>query len=254
MTTPTAAPSVAAPTVPNPDSMIRIRQAVLTACCALALLAAAMSPARAGYFLAHIGDTVSVTGSQPASSETATISFAGLPSTPLSVYSSPEMLSGVYGAASTPFSGLLFYCSDLYNYSATPATYTVGYLTSSHQPSVGNVLSSMQLNKITTLLAGNYADHSATQLAIWSIEYGNAFSFSGTSSQVANDVTSYLGGLDGSAPAGFRLFQLQASGVQGFAFISPVPEPTTLALLGAGLIGVSVAKRRRRADCQRRAA
>ena len=211
----------------------------------LGLMVALAPAAHAGYLMAHLGDTVTVSGEQPSSSETATVSFAGLPGTPLSVYSAPEVLSGTFGAASTVFNNILFYCTDLYNYSAAPATYTVGYLTSGHQPSGSNNLTVTQVNKIATLIAGNYADRSAAQLAIWSVEYGNAFSFWNTTSQVAGDVANYLAGLDGSAPAHMQLYQLQATGVQGFAFVAPVPEPATMALVGAGLVGLGSVRRRR---------
>jgi hypothetical protein len=229
------------------DRRRSFKTTALAGLCALGFMACPIASAQAGYFMAQLGDTVTVSSLQNSSGETATISFAGLPSTPLSVYSGPELLSGTFGAASMAFSNVLFYCTDLYHYSAAPAAYAVSYLTSSHQPSGGNDLTTTQINKITTLIAGNYADHSATQLAIWSIEYGSAFSFTGTSAQIASDVATYLSGLDGSAPANVQLYQLQASGVQGFAFVAAVPEPATIAVLGAGLIGMGSVRRRRNA-------
>jgi hypothetical protein len=58
-------------------------------------------------------------------------------------------------------------------------------------------------------------------------------------------VTAYLAGLDGSAPANLRLYQLQNPGLQGFAFVAQVPEPATITLLGASLIGMASLRRRR---------
>jgi hypothetical protein len=206
-------------------------------------------PAQAGTLLAHLGDTVRVTSNSSATNETATINFTHLPggATSLSVYSAPELLSGTFGATNTAFSNLLFYCTDLYNYSSSSATYTVGYLTSSHQPSGTNDLTTTQLNNIATLIAANNTDKSATQLAIWSVEYGSAFSFSGTSSATATDVTNYLGALNGTAPGNLQLYQLHDNGVQGFAYVAPVPEPATLAVLATSLFGLSRVRRRRTA-------
>jgi hypothetical protein len=212
-------------------------------------LLVSLVPARAGPLMAQAGDTVIVTSDQISSSETATIKFAGLPggAISLAVYSGPEKLSGTFGAAHTAFNDLLFYCTDLYNYSSGSATYTVGHLTSSHQPSGVNDLTTVQVNNIATLIAANHTDQPATQLAIWSVEYATAFSFTGTPAQTAADVGTYLASLNGSAPVDVQLYQLHDTGVQGFAYVASVPEPATLAVLGAGLIGLGRIKRRRTA-------
>jgi hypothetical protein len=204
-------------------------------------------PALAGPFLAQFGDVVQVTSDRTSSSETAKISFAGLPTNPLTVYSGPEMLSGTFGPAHTAFNDLVFYCTDLYKYSRATATYTVGSLTSSHQPSGNNDLTAAQVNNIATLISANHYDQSATQLAVWTVEYGNAFSFTGTSAQTAADVLAYLTPLTGSAPASVRLYQLHDDDAQGFAYVASVPEPATFAILGAGLLGLGRIRRRRTA-------
>jgi hypothetical protein len=222
-------------------------QAIRIGTALIAVLFGSVAPARAGSLMAQLGDTVHVTSDQISSGETATISFAGLPGnqTSLQVYSGPELLSGTYGAANTAFTNFLFYCTDLYNYSSGSATYTVGRLTSSHQPSGSNDLTTTQLNNIATLISANHSDQPATQLAVWSVEYGSAFGFTGAPAQTAADVVSYLAALDGSAPANMQLYQLHDAGVQGFAYVAAVPEPATLGVLGAGLLGLSRIKRRR---------
>jgi hypothetical protein len=219
-------------------------KALLTGTALVGALLISVVPAKAGPLAAKFGDIVVVTSDQISSGETATISFVGLPTNPLSVYSGPEKLFGTFGPAHTAFSDALVYCTDLYNYSAASATYTVGYLTSSHQPSGNNDLSTLQVNNIATLISANHADQSATQLAIWSVEYGTAFSFTNTSTQTAADVAAYLAPLNGSAPRNVQLYQLHDAGVQGFAYVASVPEPATLAVLAAGILGLSRVKRR----------
>lgn len=214
---------------------------------ALALVAwIGTGTAHATPLLPGLGATVHVTSSQLAGSPTATISFAGLPggNSSLTVYISPELFTGTFGASNTPFSNLLVYCTDLHDYESTPETYTVGYLTSSYQPNSTPALSTTQVNNIATLIADNYTDQAATQLAIWSVEYGNAFSFSNTTSTISNDVTTELAGLNGTAPPNEVLYQLQASGAQGFVYLDPIPEPASMAVLGVAMIGIGAARRR----------
>src|ERR1700712_154372 len=189
--------------------MPSIKTTALAGLCALAAFSA-VSTAQAGP-LPAFGDTVSVTKDTPATRDTATISFAGLPSgQPLSVYPAPELLSGTF--ATTGVLNLLAYCTDLYNYSGS-ATYTVGNLTSSHQSNGTSDLSSTQLNNIGTLInnanKNPNVDQAATQLAIWSVEYGAAFSFTNASGSPAADEANYIGVLNGSAPQGVILYQLQ---------------------------------------------
>jgi hypothetical protein len=213
---------------------------ILTGGLLLSLVSAQADP-----LLPAFGDTVMVTSIANANGNTAIISFAGLPGGgSLDVYATPELISGTFGTASTPLNDLLVYCTDLYNYSAAPATYTVGLLTSNRQPNSMPALTGAQIANIASLISNTQnTDQSATQLAIWSVEYGDAFSYF-TTDAITADVNAYLGGLTDQAPAGVDLYQLQATGVQGFAY-TDAPEPASLAVLGAGLVGLAKARRRR---------
>jgi hypothetical protein len=226
--------------------MTSIRKTFLAGLCALASFGT-VSTAQAG-LLPALGDTVNVTAEVETTGDTATISFAGLPGGvgSLSVYTAPVSLSGVFGMTSTVFTGLVAYCTDLYHYSMTPALYTVGSLTSSNQPNNTPALTSLQVNNITALINNtSHTDQAATQLAIWSVEYGTAFGFSDASGSTGSDATTYLAALTGAAPEGVTLYQLQSPTAQGFAFVQPVPEPMSIALLGLGMIATGAVVRRR---------
>lgn len=222
-----------------------IRQTLVKSIGALAITLVGVAGTAHAAPMLSLGDTVQVTGESETTGDTAFITFAGLPGgQTLDVYTAPVTLTGsVNGIA---FNDLLAYCTDLYNYSATPAIYTVGTLTSSHQPSGAADLSTTQVNNIATLIKNDWkGDQAATQLAIWAVEYGDAFSFSNASGNTAADEAYDISMLDGSVPQGVEMVQLQHDGVQGFAVVQDVPEPFSMAVLGVGLLGLGYVRSRR---------
>jgi hypothetical protein len=76
----------------------------------------------------------------------------------------------------------------------------------------------------------------ATQVAIWSVEYGAAFSYSsvGTSNPDFNALVSYL---EQNATSNVAYWTLNDSGNQTLGTLSPVPGP----IVGAGLPGLILA-------------
>jgi hypothetical protein len=233
-----------------PHAKTTTRGAVLAGLCALSAFGIT-STARAGPVPA-LGDIVSVTSEhETETTDTATITFVGLPGGSQTVYTSPELLSGTFGpnpaGTGTSFTDLLAYCTDLFHFSVAPALYTVALLTSSNQPGGPSDLTGTQQNQIANLISDpNHTDQAATQLAVWHVEYGDAFSFTGTSSTILTDYNSYVGNLNGNTPQDIVMYQLQSSTAQGFVIADPVAEPMSMTLLGMGLIGTGVVSRRRR--------
>jgi hypothetical protein len=146
-------------------------------------------------------------------------------------------------ALTGPSGTLDAYCVDILDELQGAATYNI--TTASAYPK----LTAAQIATISALIA-NGSDYSAVQFAIWETEYGVAVSFSGdpTDQAVATtylaDVTSGAWG----APSNQVLSEITpsvAGANQNLVFSSPVPEPSTLVLLGAALFSVGYVTRRK---------
>jgi hypothetical protein len=167
-----------------------------------------------------------------------------------------------------------FWCIDLTHTVPYPPWSIDGYTESAF---VSGTFTGTQVSNLDTLFANNYSnalftnadDAAAFQLAIWDILFdtdsnlssyiGNGGSaFGVVSSSIAASVVSEAQGWTTTAETGtqspYALTELVSStGNQNFIFPSPptsktVPEPTGLALLGAGLVAMMFVTRRRRTN------
>jgi hypothetical protein len=159
------------------------------------------------------------------------------------------------------------WCLDVYDFLTTSGTYTVGPLTTDGSGGSNPTLSDAQISEIGSLMVQGTASinsstdvSAATQLAIWKLEYGASFSYSGVSSSVEGLADQYesnvmLGGQWFCPDCTVTLFSLD--GDQNLGVGSPpatsrggppgaTPLPAALPLFASGAGGLGLLSWRRR--------
>lgn len=165
---------------------------------------------------------------------------------------SPTTVSGGVGQIELIGSGanvgedILAWCLDIYDYLNPAGTYQIGTLTTAGSGNGNPTLTSTQIGEIGALIANgdalintSYNVSAAIQLALWEVEYGKSFEFTGLSSAVILLADTYLTDVEnGTWAADYNVSLLSGSGNQNLAFLDPTPVPSTWMLLLTGLAGL----------------
>ena len=164
------------------------------------------------------------------------------------------------GGFSTAYNGASFvsYCVDLFQWLPAFGTANNSYALVSGSSFFGSRLDAVsRLFSGFSGLASTPLASAAFQLALWEVTYESApgaysltsgsARFSDSNLADGNAVTlaqSYLNNL-ASQSNSFQVSVLQSAGRQDVVFATPVPEPSTYALMLAGLAGIVFVARRR---------
>jgi phospholipase/lecithinase/hemolysin len=168
--------------------------------------------------------------------------------------SSPNNVAGgagqitLYGSGPNLGQSILAYCLDIFDYLKSSSTYQVGSLTAAGSGGSNPTLTPAQINEIGALigngnaLIGTNSDVSAAvQLAIWEVEYGAGFTFTGLDAGAKSLAAIYLANVaPGGSWAGssYNISLLSDTGNQDLVFVTPLPGALPLFASGLGAIGL----------------
>jgi hypothetical protein len=101
-------------------------------------------------------------------------------------------------------------------------------------------------NRFSNEASSSFQKRVALGVAIWEAAYGDYFTYqSGLLTSELAYYNSYLAEWNGQQSMSVRWFDNDTDGIYHQDFIQGVPEPSTLVLLGGGLLGVALLRRRR---------
>ena len=160
------------------------------------------------------------------------------------------------------------WCVDIYDFLTQSGTYTIDPLTTAGSGSPNPLLSTAQISEIGSLMVHGTAlintdtnVSAATQLAIWMVEYGNGFTYSGVASAVETLAQQYVAkvmGGDWDCPT-CTVTLLSLAGDQNLGYGSdltkggespttPLPAALPLFASGLGALGLLGWRKKRKAQ------
>jgi|SRR5665213_1704128 len=206
-----------------------------------------------------------VVGANAASAATFTYSSYDVTNEQNISISAPNSISGgagqivLIGSGANVGQTILAYCLNIYTYLQGAGTYQIGPLTTAGSGSPNPALTNTQISEIGSLIVNGNAlistSHdvsAAVQLAIWEVEYGAGFTFTGLDAGAKSLASTYLTNVGAGgiwASSNYNVSLLSQTGNQNLAFVNPTPIPAALPLFagGLGVFGLLARRRKRKA-------
>lgn len=185
--------------------------------------------------------TISYSGFSVISPQTVTLGGDALGGKSETVSAGEITLSAISGGTGS----LATFCVDVADWLQPAGSFKIGSYLDATLTDAVNALISHVLPTFGTETKAS----AALQVAIWKKEYGKSLSVTGNDA-VTDLAQTYLNNLDSGnwrADRTLQVVTLDGAGVtQSQAYLAKVPEPGSLALVGAGLLGVAALGRRLR--------